>query len=887
MKQKLPRRRGLSLLLALAMVLSLAPAAFAAETCPEDGKAHTVKRWEIVLEANCHEKGLRRGECSKCGQMVYEDIAIDKNNHDAKYTDNGDGETHSAVCPYDSYSRAKEPHEFDGTGRCVKCLAVNYSEVKLSLPGNQTVYVELGDTDARLKLEGARLTLGSADVTDEYTITYNWYEDGEAVATGATYDLPLDVVEDEGRYTYTCFVMAVPRSGFSGSPQSGSCTVTVVVQDLAAAYAALPADEEYLDFDETNSRTPVCIVDQIYDAVNERSEERPEYIIFDTVPSNDVGTITAKRDEPYYFDPDRDQSGLSELSFEVDDAENSSGTYTVAFTAYDERDNDYPGMLTVTVEQPLGDMDVLYTAADGKAVTLAGDDFEDFWLDNYSSGELTLIRFTTLPRTSQGILYADYTSASRPGTRVRTGDSFYYDDSGRNRTLIDDLTFVPDEDYSGYVSIPFEAYGENNRGTQTTKSGDLCILVSSGSVESVSYQVTSGGTVQMDGDDFLDVYQEATGSRGSSFYIQLMELPENGALYVDYTGSSRDSALRERDLDDYLFYYSSSRGDVIDDLTYVAGNSLTDSFRYMAYSTSGELLYIGQVDFSRGNLTVRYTAGLTGVSFRASDFEDLLGSTAGRDTYVTFSQPTSGTLTNSRTGSAVSSNDKFYLGNDLQNVNNVKYTPRTGQSGTVNIPFTIHTGNSSLTGTAQITVRTTYTKSFTDVRSSDWYYTAVMDLAEAGVIDGMTPTTYSPDTTVTNAQALKLILLAAGYSEPAQTGRHWASGYLSLAAREGLLPTSSTITENNLDNNISRYAIAEIAAKALKLPSSTLTTSPFNDMAMTNASASYVLSLYEAGIVEGTTLSNGQVMYYGVNAIRRSEMATIVWRMYNYKTSNP
>ena len=220
-------------------------------------------------------------------------------------------------------------------------------------------------------------------------------------------------------------------------------------------------------------------------------------------------------------------------------------------------------------------------------------------------------------------------------------------------------------------------------------------------------------------------------------------------------------------------------------------------------------------------------------------------------------------------------------------MNNVKYTPRTGQSGTVNIPFTIHTGNSSLTGTAQITVRTTYTKSFTDVRSSDWYYTAVMDLAEAGVIDGMTPTTYSPDTTVTNAQALKLILLAAGYSEPAQTGRHWASGYLSLAAREGLLPTSSTVTESNLDNNISRYAIAEIAAKALKLPSSTLTTSPFNDMAMTNASASYVLSLYEAGIVEGTTLSNGQVMYYGVNAIRRSEMATIVWRMYNYKTSNP
>ena len=195
MKQKLPRRRGLSLLLALAMVLSLAPAAFAATVrCPECNSTNCTKT--TVAEANCHEGGVDRYVCKNCGKTTLVETAEDKNNHDARYTDNGDGETHSAVCPYDSYSRAKEPHEFDGTGRCVKCLAVNYSEVKLSLPGNQTVYVELGDTDAQLKLEGARLTLGSADVTDEYTITYNWYEDGEAVATGATYDLPLDVVED-------------------------------------------------------------------------------------------------------------------------------------------------------------------------------------------------------------------------------------------------------------------------------------------------------------------------------------------------------------------------------------------------------------------------------------------------------------------------------------------------------------------------------------------------------------------------------------------------------------------------------------------------------------------------------------------------------------------
>ena len=885
MKRNVPRRRGISLLLALAMVLTLVPTALAVSVkCPECGSTDCTKT--VVAEANCHERGVDRYVCKACGKTTLVETAKDTNNHDAVCTDNGDGKTHTADCPYDSYYNRREEHVFDDTGRCVKCLAVNYDDVTLSLPRDSVVYVELGDEDAQLKLEGAKVTLGTANITDEYNISYNWYEGGKLISSDDTYDLPSDVVEEEGKYTYVCFVMAVPKTSFSGATKSGSCAVTVVVQDLATAYAALPADEEYLDFDETNSRTPDSLYDQIYDAVNERSKERPEYIVFDTVPSTDVGSITAKKDTAYYFSPRGSQADLANLSFEVDDGEDSVGTYTAAFIAYDEDGNEYPGVLTISVEQSLGEMDVMYTTDDGDAVTLSGDDFEEFWLDTYSKGALTSISFTTLPRTSQGTLYYDYTSASRPGTRVRTGDDFYFDDDSRNRVLIDEVVFLPAEDYSGYVSIPFEAEGENNRGKADTLSGDLCVLVSSGEVESVSYQVTAGGAVQMDEDDFLSVYQEATGSRGSSFYIQLMELPDSGALYVDYTGSSRDSALRERDLDDSFFYYSSSRQDEISDLTYVSGSGLTDSFRYLAYSTSGELLYIGEVTFSRGDLTVRYTAGLSGVNFRASDFESLLGSSAAKDAYVTFSQPTSGTLIDTRTNKTVTSSDKFYLGTDLQNVSNVKYTPRSGQNGTVNIPFTLHAGTSALTGTAQITVRAAYTKSFTDVKTTDWFYTAVMDMAEAGIIGGMTPTTYEPNSTLTNGQALKLILLAAGYSVPAQTGKHWASGYLSLASREGLLPASGSITENTLDKNISRYDIAEVAAKALKLPSSTLKTSPFSDMAMSHASASYVLAMYEAGIVEGTTQSNGQVVYYGVNAIRRSEIATIVQRIYNYKGGN-
>ena len=321
----------------------------------------------------------------------------------------------------------------------------------------------------------------------------------------------------------------------------------------------------------------------------------------------------------------------------------------------------------------------------------------------------------------------------------------------------------------------------------------------------------------------------------------------------------------------------------------MAGAGITDTVRYVAYDTKGSILYVGTITFSKGDLSVSYSAGSTGVAFQSSDFEKALGvtGTAANSSYLTFTPPSSGTLTYTKTGTGgtqVTANDKFYLGTDLISVSNLLYTPKAGQTGTVSIPFTAYlSSGGSVSGTVKITVRAGYTKSFTDVKSTDWFYTYVMDLAEDGVIDGMTPTTFSPSTEVTYGQALKLIMMATGYSNltVSTRGKHWASDFLAAAKRDGLI--SATVTESYLDKKITRYAIAEIAAKAMKLSSATLTASPFSDMAMTVSSAPYVLALYEAGIVEGTTLSNGTVKFYGINSITRAEMATIVWRINNQK----
>ena len=67
-----------------------------------------------------------------------------------------------------------------------------------------------------------------------------------------------------------------------------------------------------------------------------------------------------------------------------------------------------------------------------------------------------------------------------------------------------------------------------------------------------------------------------------------------------------------------------------------------------------------------------------------------------------------------------------------------------------------------------------YDVSFSDVPEDSWFYTDVMTLAESGVIGGYPDGTYRPTKKVTTGEALKMILLAAGYPEPEPAAAHWA-----------------------------------------------------------------------------------------------------------------
>jgi GH25 family lysozyme M1 (1,4-beta-N-acetylmuramidase)/GH24 family phage-related lysozyme (muramidase) len=160
--------------------------------------------------------------------------------------------------------------------------------------------------------------------------------------------------------------------------------------------------------------------------------------------------------------------------------------------------------------------------------------------------------------------------------------------------------------------------------------------------------------------------------------------------------------------------------------------------------------------------------------------------------------------------------------------------------------------------------------SFQDVSVGDWFYTYVHDLYQSGVINGFSPTSFLPKGTVTRGQALKLILLASNHGEKAPTASHWASGYLNYAVAQGFTTLSDT---KKLDEPITRLEIAQIAAKALKLPASTIS-SPFRD---TKDSA--VLALYEEKIVEGSYDGTGALVFEPNASITRAEISAIIWRI--------
>lgn len=851
------------------------------DTSNPDGDKHEHKfsEWKTVKEATCKEKGSQERNCTVEGcskretreisvtdehtvtPNTYKETSSTKHTYTCSVCSKDIEESHdlnsSGVCTKCGYSGGEHKHKYDQSGYCSGCKEFNTAAVKsVSIsPSKLTISVDKSED----------LTCIARDANDEYT-------------------KPSKITWESNDTRY----VSVSSSGRVTGNREGSARITVTADgktdyidvyvedsyDADISVTIYDGDEEYV-FGDSPSVKGKSVYDQLSSQLTsskigyrERDFDDLDFSL--STSSTSVGTVSPKKGSVDEFD---------EVSFSV----KKTGTFTCDYTIKDGNKTVLSGIIEIIVKEGKGSSkgDISYTGTRGGTVYFDARDFEDYFEDEYPRGELEYVTFS---RASNGTVYYD-------GKKISTSDEFYANPGKRDKDL-DEVYYEPSSDtYTGTATVSFTAYGENSSGTSKSTSGVVSIVYSSANAKDISYQATNG-SVRLNTDDFVSTYKKATGvtSSNPTMYIRFTKLPSKGNLYVGYTANGGGSKVSTST------YYSSksSASSYIGDITYVpsaAGG--TETVEYTAYSTdaSSGLKYTGKIVFTANaavsNRPVNIYYNCTGgsVKFASADFSGSSESMALID-YLTFGTPSNGAL---YTNYANGSGDKVSAGNlfayyslpsmGYQRIDAVTYVPPMGWSGTASVPFTAYlVGGGTITGTVSISVTATSSTSLRDVKTTDWYATYVTDLMAAGVLTGYEDNTFRSTNNVTYGEILKLVMLSTGYSEQSKTGTHWASGYVERALSDGII--SERV---NPDAYADRAAVADIAAKAMKLAPVTGGTSPFTDSAN-----GYARALYNAGIITGYE-ENGRTYYRGANRIERSHIAAIIWRIMNYdgKTVTP
>ena len=543
-----------------------------------------------------------------------------------------------------------------------------------------------------------------------------------------------------------------------------------------------------------------------------------------------------------------------------------------------------------------GDMELTYQVDPDEEVSLDADDFDDlFWEE--SDEYLEYVEFYSYDDFDDyGWFEADGWVDDDDVRGYELYDSdlddgrFYYDDGDVRDDYefeLETLTFCTDRDAEDEdLLFDFTMHGEDG----DTVKGTLCISVGDGAAAQgavdgdIRYSTSYSDEVQINANDIAAFFEEQYPGQTLQ-YVTIGDVPQSGALYYNYYGTSDhgvSSSMRmtEALCDELDFYFSPSGSQyALSELTYVPGG----------------LNYCAEIPFTAHGSGSRAVSGTILVSVNLSTVPEIYGPTP-VNTSVTFPAASIAAAVSQASGITLSSiqllelpdssQGVIYVGSGTshradtdtlygyssgsQRISQLRFVPASGFTGSVEIPYVACNSSGTAVASGKLCLGVVREQEdFSDITSSTWCYKYVLELSDAGIIDGYSDGTFKPDNQVTWGAALKLVMLAAGYDQQEPVNSNVFSGYLAKAQEDGLVSGSV-----DLSASITRLAVAQLAAKALGLSINNLSSvRPFTD-----TTDPYVQALNAVGVIGGY-FSNGTSTYKPYNTLTRGQLSAIVWRM--------
>ena len=706
------------------------------------------------------------------------------------------------------------------------------------------------------------------DVTDQYDIAFQWTLNDEIVSTKEYYSFPVSENQDE--YILVCTVTAVHK--VDKTRKTAYATWYPATNNVQNISLTIAENLEEFNFMDTTTQSGTSVYEELCELLEIKS-------------ASDLGkyTVTFIPNTSYVAEYNGPETcKLNELE-DIYLTVNATGKWVTQYTIMKDSAAVMTGRLTIDVESYVG-VDAYYSATPGSSVTIDADIFSDLW-DEMADEDATL---TSVQITSYsgltGTLCYDHTGSEKNHTNAR--NLLMYASPSSTQKAIKDLTFVPTKSGSKYptgtVIISFQANGMDLNRRTVSISGNIVICYTNTQPSVITYDCI-GTSISLNEIDFDAVYRSVTGSttKNPIYSVRFLDLPEHGALYRGYTvdgyGIYDSTKITEKNRSILTFYSNATGEGSLNNVAYVPSvrGNITDSATYVVYSGT-KILYVGTIQFTSRELVLTFTTSGP-LSFSSKDFYTS-NSPLINAPYVMFGTPSSGKLYKDQdAGVLVQSTDYFSYNATygIQLLDSVTFVPRDGFVGTVEIPFS---ANSLVGGTIPGKIRIYVVGHvFDDVDPNNWAAPYINRLYASGIIKGTSATTFSPNSNMKYGEALKMILIAAGYPKQSETGgTHWASNYLNLAYQKGIVSTK------NIDLNavIDRTTVAEIAAKALGLGKASGVTSGI--VGPVDSTNGYVYALYNAGILNGSFI-NGANYFQGGNPITRAEVAKIICTINDYK----